>query len=131
MLQKLKLILLGIVLIPLFLLFIGFGLETTLTTPDHSYVLVDKSSNEYYSPPCIMSSGYDDANRIYEFAEINSLEVVEKIHANDKNYKPNPECRDNQGFIQEGRSMSGSFLEKLGILPELESRWNDDGSWKW
>ena len=46
-------------------------------------------------------------------------------------YSPDPQSRDNGDFTQEGRSLSGKFLESIGILPPLQSRWNKDGSWNW
>ena len=41
------------------------------------------------------------------------------------------ECRDQDGFVQVDRSMSGLLFERAGLLPPIPSRWNDDGSWNW
>jgi hypothetical protein len=45
--------------------------------------------------------------------------------------RPDPECRDDSGFVQEGRSLSGQLLEAAGLLTAQKSRWNADGSWNW
>jgi hypothetical protein len=30
-----------------------------------------------------------------------------------------------------GRSLGGKVLERLGILPRFQSRWDDEGNWRW
>lgn len=116
--------------IPFILLIIGFGIETTNTCPDHALVLVDEKSKEYYAPPCLIESGYDSVDEIEEFAQIVDMVVMTKGEAKKNKYSSNRDCADENGFIEEGRSLSGSLLEKIGILPKQNSRWNDDGTWK-
>ena len=33
--------------------------------------------------------------------------------------------------LQDGRSLTGHYLEKIGILTPLRSRWDKDGTWNW
>ena len=40
-------------------------------------------------------------------------------------------ARTKAGFSQDGRSLSGKLMERLGMLPPLPSRWNPDGTWNW
>ena len=46
-------------------------------------------------------------------------------------YKAEPGCNEAQCWSQDGRSLTGRLLERLGLLPQLRSRWNSDGSWNW
>jgi hypothetical protein len=51
--------------------------------------------------------------------------------AYDMQYRPDPDCRERGAFVADGRSLTGTLLERLGILGPLPRRWNDDGSWNW
>jgi hypothetical protein len=55
--------------------------------------------------------------------------VAEELY--ELKLRPDPNCRDGGGFMMEGRSLTGSILEQVGILPKQYSRWNADGSWNW
>ncbi|MBD3637019.1 MAG: hypothetical protein HUJ25_06700 [Crocinitomicaceae bacterium] len=112
------------------LLFIGFGFETTLSTPDYALIFVDENSYEYFSPPCLMEEGYDSVEEIVSFAEMNELKVYKKSEIKRKGLKQNPDCREQEGFVQEGRSITVNILVSLGLFSESETRWNEDGSWK-
>lgn len=57
------------------------------------------------------------------------LTTIKEVHA--LKYTPDANSRDNGDFIQEGRSMSGILLEKVGLLPPLKNRWNKYGTWNW
>jgi hypothetical protein len=46
-------------------------------------------------------------------------------------YEPDQKCGGESGFTQDGRSYTGNLLERMGLLPPLPSRWNEDGSWNW
>jgi len=116
------------VAVPAFLFFIGFGIRTTSTSPNHALLLVNEETKEYFAPPCLMHQGYDNVEAIYEFGRVNNLRVALNKEVAEP-YQPNSECRDNSGFVQDGRSLSGMLLESIGLLPEKKSRWNPDGSW--
>jgi hypothetical protein len=46
-------------------------------------------------------------------------------------YKAERGCNEAQCWSQDGRSLTGRFLESIGVLRKLPSRWNSDGSWNW
>ena len=99
------------------LILLGFGVGSYSSTPGHAVVLVSDVTKEYHAPPCVSDA------RIFKMATIAEARAL--------GYKPNPQCRDADGFVQESRSLSGSMLEWVGVLEPLPSRWNEDGSWNW
>lgn len=127
--DKLKQVGLYILITPIILLFIGFGIGTTSGCPDHTLLLVNRDTKEYYAPPCIMTEGYDNVDKIRMFAMLTNLTVLTDKELKGKGLKLNADCRDEGGFVEEGRSLSGGLLEKIGLLPKFKSRWNDDGTW--
>lgn len=102
-----------------FIFVAGFGVDTSITAPGYAIVHVNENSGSYSSPPCITKS---DAQFMPQMTitEVRSLTL-----------KINKECVNQGGFVQDGRSLSGQFLESIGIFSKLESRWNTDGSWNW
>lgn len=54
-----------------------------------------------------------------------------KLESTTGKFSPDEHCRDQNGFMQDGRSASGMFLERIGILGPIKSRWNQDGTWNW
>jgi hypothetical protein len=111
-----------------FVFIVGFGADTIRHMPQHAYVLV--LGGEYYAPPYFMEYGYDDPEGIELFANNNSF-TLHKYEDIIGIYKPNLNCRDAGFFIQESRSLSGYFLEKLGVLTPFESRWSKNGGWNY
>jgi hypothetical protein len=101
------------------LLFLGGGVGSTLTTPGHALVYVDTAKKVFYSPPCLRPG--DEA----------ALVASRHGPAYKDGYKPDQDCVNDSGFVQDGRSLTGIYLEKFGILGPLKSRWNPDGSWNW
>ena len=99
------------------LLFLGFGMSSHTSAPKNAVVLVSEVTKEYHAPPCV--------------ADLGTFQRMTIGDARALRYKPNSECRDADGFVQETRSASGSMLEWIGILGPLPSRWNEDGSWNW
>jgi hypothetical protein len=78
---------------------------------------VDDSARIYIAPPCIKTPiGY---------------RLVTAGAAREMGYKPDRECRDEGAFIQDGRSLTGMLLQKIGMLKPIPSRWNEDGSWNY
>jgi hypothetical protein len=117
--QKLLRALQGLVAIGGVLLFLGFGIGSTQTVPLFAQVYLDDDTREYFAPPCLSQ----DSGRRLRSATLRD--------ARDVDYRPNADCRDEGSFVQDGRSLSGGFLERIGILGPLHSRWNADGSWNW
>jgi hypothetical protein len=96
----------------------GFGIAITQTMPDHAIVLLDDKNHTYLSP-------------MYAEAKKSQFRVATAAEAHKLKYQPDNKCRNEDGFIQEDRSLSGYLLVRLGILPPLPSRWNADGTWNW
>jgi hypothetical protein len=105
--------------VPLFLLFVGFGLDTVEGIPRHAIALLDDQSRTYTSPLCVSE------------AEARRLREAKVAEAYALNYNPEPGCRDQGMFIVEGRSLSGGLLESFGLIKPLPNRWNADGTWNW
>lgn len=96
---------------------LGFGIGSSHSMPRNAIVLLDHRGRTYLAPPCVRdSSGHDEAIA---------------GQADEMGYRPEPACRDQGGFVQEGRSLSGLLLEKMRVLRPLTSRWNPDGTWNW
>ncbi|MEY2520474.1 MAG: hypothetical protein QOF24_2233 [Verrucomicrobiota bacterium] len=93
----------------LFAAVIGFGISTTKTMPDHAWILVDDAKRVYLSQPRLLT-----AREAYELK-----------------YKPDDDCRNSNGFVSEGRSLTGLFLQKIGLLRPVPERWNEGGTWNW
>jgi hypothetical protein len=125
-------------------LFLGFGAETVVSMPDHASILVDPQTSTYLAPSCISvpdsvapmlvteltsARTLDDSSRaIFRATGLMSMPAIAR---REMKLRPNRACRDAAAFEQEGRSLSGLALQRLGILPPLRSRWNADGSWNW
>ncbi|MCM2681536.1 hypothetical protein [Echinimonas agarilytica] len=108
--------------IALFIVFIfavGFGIGSTITTPEHAIVYVDEASETYLSPPCV------------EKRKALLMPQMTFGDMRDLTLEINKTCVNQGGFSQSGRSLSGKFLESVGAISTLESRWRVDGSWRW
>jgi hypothetical protein len=101
-------------MLAVFLLFMGFGIGSTRPMPKNALVLLDDEKRQYLSPPCV--------------ADRSELRPAFASQAYELHYAPAQRCGD---FAMDGRSLSGSFLERVGVLSPLPSRWRADGSWKW
>lgn len=99
------------------LLAIGLSIGSTRVAPPHAIVYIDASAGVYYAPPCLRSkTNYD----------ISTLQA-----ARNGGYRSDRQCRNQGGFVQDGRSLTGGLLEAIGILSEKESRWSPEGRWRW
>ena len=104
--------------VPAVLLFLGFGISSSVVAPPHAVVFVDPSTGVYVAPPCLARRNM-------------ALISMPVGTARSLKYEPEPKCRDLGAFLQDARSPSGMLLERLGILGPLPSRWNKDGTWNW
>ena len=102
----------------IFTLLAGFFIVPTRDLPDNAVVLLDEQTQTYFSPAC--------AKR--EKREYRQATAAE---ARKLNYTADKKCQDAKGFSQDGRSLSGNLMARLGMLPPLPSRWNPDGTWNW
>lgn len=98
---------------------LDFGRSTFKGTPGKVYVFIDRAQGEYMSPACVPTQQWATTDRLL-------MRQASQLHL-----RPNDKCRDVSVLIQEGRSITGIFLEFIGVLPSLKSRWNADGSWNW
>jgi hypothetical protein len=96
---------------------IGLGIGTSKTMPYHAQVYVNDAAKTYLAPPCIKTTA--------------DFRVINVGEARTLGYRPDVECRDDGGFMQDDRSLTGKFLETIGILKPIPSRWNEDGSWNY
>ncbi|MER2996148.1 hypothetical protein [Pontibacter populi] len=108
---------------------LGFGCDTLATMPKHAFVFVN-DNDEYIAPPFLMHDGFDDTRLINFYADAYKLKL-KRYRDVIKDSEPHNECREGEYYVQEGRSVSGSLLEYLGVLPTLKPRWNEDGSWNY
>jgi hypothetical protein len=102
-----------------FLVFFGFGIGSSKTTPEYALVFIDSSQSTYTSPACLTQ----ERQKLYPLFTIGQ---ARKLKLN-----PDPQCVEQGGFVQEDRSLSGAVLERLGILKPKQTRWNLDGTWNW
>ena len=106
--------------IPFFLIiaFIGCGEFIVSGMPDNAFVFLDEKSNTYYAPPCVMEKGYNNEDRIYDFALLAGLKVIRAKDIRIDKFTPDEKCRDASGFIEE----KGLFSKE---------RWKEDGTWNY
>jgi hypothetical protein len=95
----------------------GLWIGSLKVMPDHSKVCVDDVTKTYIAPPCVKES--------------DGLRIVNAGEAKRLGYEPDKRCRDEGAFIQDDRSLTGLFFQKIGILRPIPSRWNEDGSWNY
>ncbi|MFI5354734.1 MAG: hypothetical protein ACHQX0_03915 [Desulfobaccales bacterium] len=102
----------------IFTLMAGFFIVPTRSMPDNAIVFLDDANRTYLSPGCARQE--EKSYRQARAAETQQLK-----------YEPDKRCGGAAGFSQDARSLSGRFMERLGMLPPLPSRWNPDGTWNW
>jgi hypothetical protein len=102
----------------LFTLLAGFFFMPAREMPDHALVMLDDRNRTYLSPACAGK----------EKKEYRAARAAEAYRLK---YAPDKKCLEGGGFSQHGRSITGNWLEKLGLLPPYPSRWNADGTWNW
>lgn len=99
------------------LLMIGFGIGSSKGMPDYAQVYVNDAAKTYLAPPCIKTTV--------------SFRLVTAGEARTLGYRPDGKCRDAGAFMQDDRSLTGTFLQTVGVLKPIPSRWNEDGSWNY
>jgi hypothetical protein len=114
-----------------FLVWLGFGIGSSRTVPEHALVFARPAQNVYVAPHCISTQEIRDLAKDPLMGERIISLTMTIGEAHKLKLLPDPKCRDEGGFVQEGRSLSGMLLERIGLLSPLESRWNPDGSWNW
>jgi len=87
----------------------GFFISTVGLVPDNAIVYVNVNTNEFYSPLSL------DQNKVTEL----NLKRSSFRNAKTYGYKMNEDDKQNGYFQQEGRSLTGTLLETIGLLPKL------------
>ena len=95
----------------------GFGITSVRKMPEHVQIYVDDARRVYLAPPCVTERAH--------------FRLVTVRQAYDLKYKPEDRCRETGGFTSHGRSLTGTFLQKIGVLRPLPERWKADGTWNW
>jgi len=105
------------------------GITVSESMPDHALVIVDEE--EYYPPfeEYAIEIGIYSQDRKYFDINIIPDEKIMRARKARENYNPNNKAKGN--FQGHSQVFTTYFLRRLGILPELESRWNEDGTWNW
>lgn len=107
------------ILFSILLFAVGFATGSVGPISDNAIVYVDEKTDTYYSPLSL------DQNKVNSLSlKRSTLKTVRTL-----GYKMNEEDKQNGYFQQEGRSLSGMFLEKIGILPKLKDRVAPNGDW--
>ena len=101
-----------------FTILAGFFIVPSRPLPDYAIVYLDDQHHTYLSPAC--------AGREQEKYRRSTAAEARKLK-----YEPEKKCQDQGGFTQEGRSITGNALVRMGLLPQLPNRWNPDGTWNW
>lgn len=117
----------------------SFGIGTSIGVPLHAIMYLDERSSQYYSPPCVEALGLDERGLLRTTeAEIRRRWAAETNSSRPRRMWPAQDCANlsndydsGGGFSQDGRSLGGTLLEKVGLLGPLPSRWRPDGSWRW
>jgi hypothetical protein len=100
------------------LLAIGFAITSIQLAPSYAVVFIDDASKTYIALPCIDEWQRRDAK---------SVDIVRRGTMGDAitlGYKKDVGCREAGGFQEDGRSLSGFLLERIGILSPLEHWWD-------
>ena len=108
------------------LLYMGFGVETSVSMPPYAVVLVDDTSKSFIAPQCVAAWQNGPAKTFGLMRRTTASEAY-KLH-----YEPDYDCVQTGALSQDGPSFSGVLLEKLGILPRKKYWWDmpfrtDDG----
>jgi hypothetical protein len=111
-------------------------MDTLELPPPNAKYYVHRQAGHYVSPPCLKELGLSPEDyRLTTEAELHRIWETDTAagRRNDKERRvvPDSACRELGGFQQEGRSLRGKVLERLGILPRFQSRWDDEGNWRW
>jgi hypothetical protein len=101
-----------------FLLLASFGVETTDRMPPYGIVFIDYSTKTYIALPCVEKRRYDPD------LKTSMLKLSTRREARKIGYSSDDKCRNAGGFAEDGRSLGGILLVKLGILPPLKHWWD-------
>ncbi len=114
------------------LLAIGSYVEISDGCKDNTIMFLDEGTLKYFSPPCVMSDGIDNVNKLKDFATNNGFKIVQYGDLiMKKNYKRDEECFNQSGGLSTHHSLITELLLTVNMAPWHKSRWNENGSWNW
>jgi hypothetical protein len=113
-----------------FLFFVGLGIGSIDPMPGYAVVFLDDISKTYIALPCIEE---------WRSRPSNTIDLVRRSTASEAarlKYEPDKNCRETGAFVDDGRSLTGLLLVKLGILPPARHWWDarsrtEEGSVVW
>lgn len=98
------------------MLFLGFGIRTSVPAPIDAPVYIDDLARIYFAPPCI--GGW-----MAQLESTASYRLGTIYEARALNYRSDDECRESGAFAPEGNSLSGMLLVRLGLIKEEKFWW--------
>lgn len=101
------------------LLFFGAGIGTSRTIPDNAIVYANDYTKTYVGEPSITNKDKKNLRKV----------TINEMHKS--NYNPEDKSVENGDFTEDGRSLTGTLLEHIGLLHPLKSRWNQNGTWNY
>jgi hypothetical protein len=107
---------LGIVAV--LLVWIGLGIGSIDSMPNYAIVFLDDTNKTFIALPCI-----DD----WRTRPTHQVDIVRRGTAGEAHnlgYKVDEECREAGGYSEDGRSLIGLVLVRLGILSPLTHWWD-------
>ena len=112
---------------------IGFYVEISDDCRDNTMMFLDEGSSKYFSPPCLMSNGVDNIDKLKYFARNNHLKIVKYVDViKMKIYERDKDCfNSSAGALSNSHSLITELLFSANMAPWHKSRWNKDGTWNW
>jgi hypothetical protein len=100
------------------LIFVGFGIGSIDSMPPYAVVFLDDTSKTFIALPCIEE---------WRSRPTHTVDVMRRgtaVDAHRLGYKIDLACRDAGGYSEDGRSLTGTILVKLGVLDPLTHWWD-------
>lgn len=114
------------------LLAIGSYVDISDGCEDNTIMFLDEESSKYYSPPCVMSDGINNIDKLKVFATNNGFKIIRYGDVIEKiNFKRDEDCFNQSGGLSTSHSIITELLLTVNLAPWHKSRWNEDGSWNW
>jgi hypothetical protein len=96
----------------------GLGIGSIDSMPPYAVVVLDDTTKTYIALPCIEE---------WRSRPSQAIDIVRRGTAGDAHslgYDIDLPCRDAGGYIEDGRSLTGIILVKLGLLEPLTHWWD-------
>jgi hypothetical protein len=101
-----------------FIVLIGFGVGSIDPMPFYAVVFLDATNKTFIALPCVNE---------WRSRPTQTIDVVRRGTAGEAyklGYKMDNECREAGGYSEDGRSLTGLVLVRLGILSPLVHWWD-------